>query len=224
LNENIESETGKKWLYPFVGQDALVEYTFNSFSNALVRISLLSTPGISEMIKDTTYEIYMNKLYGFNVGDKKVIKETYDEVKDALFMWQGSPKKEYVYINKQNTKYMLAQKINLKPQVELLNTSNKHLLEFFKSTILLSYHDGANVDFTFLEIDYQLYRLLEMVRRGYCPNKNDQEDAVRFVEFINKIMGLGNKREELLIHYPNDRRMFTFRRNDFGAFTFEREV
>ncbi|HDB5314934.1 TPA: DNA phosphorothioation-dependent restriction protein DptF, partial [Staphylococcus aureus] len=60
-------------------------------------------------------------------------------------------------------------------------------------------------------------------QQGYRPNKKDEEDAIKFVEFIDKLMAFGEKKNELLIHYPIDKKYYTIKKDDFGSFVFERE-
>lgn len=97
------------------------------------------------------------------------------------------------------------------------------VLDSFKSSLVLAYHDGDIKNIIELDIDYQLYNLLVKVCQGYCPNKKDEEDAIKFTEFVEKIMKFGEKENELLIHFPNDSRFYKLNRDDFGAFVFERE-
>ena len=73
-------------------------------------------------------------------------------------------------------------------------------------------------------MDYQLYKKIVEINKGYCASKNDKEEAVIFVEFIEKLLAYGNMEEELLIEYKNDNRKFTLKYKDgFGGeeFSFE---
>lgn len=220
----VKSKKGSEWLLPFTQLNNLAEHSFSMFSEELIRVAYLSNSDFVDNLNDDKYLNYVGKLYGFNNGNKASIKATYDEVRDALFKWQGSPLKDYIYINKkQSGSYMLAQKLNLKPMSREPRVRTEDGLQSFKSSIVLTYHDGTGSNTTSLEIDYQLFDLLQKVRDGYRPNKRDEEEAARFVEFIERIMRFGEKKQELIVHFTNDDRLYSLKRDDFGAFVFERE-
>ncbi|MGN4941827.1 DNA phosphorothioation-dependent restriction protein DptF [Bacillus cereus group sp. MYBK104-1] len=223
LNRCVASGQGRGWLNPFIGEEKVDGPSFIGFSEAVIRITYLTNEDFSQKIEDETYHKYVKKLFDFNSGNKKEIKVFYEEIKEALFKWKGSPKKGYIYLNKPSDKYRLAQKLNLKPSIDHLKFNQNDVLESFKASFVLAYHNGDIKNTIELDIDYQLYNLLVKVCRGYCPNKKDEEDAIKFTEFVEKIMKFGEKENELLIHFPNDSRFYKLNRDDFGAFVFERE-
>ena len=55
---------------------------------------------------------------------------------------EGSPKKGYIYLNKPSDKYRLAQQLNLKPSIDHLKFNQNDVLDSFKSSLVLAYHDG----------------------------------------------------------------------------------
>ncbi|MDV6036117.1 DNA phosphorothioation-dependent restriction protein DptF [Bacillus sp. SM-B1] len=223
LNHCVTSDQGRGWLNPFISEEKVDGPSFIGFSEAVIRITYLTNEDFSQKIEDETYHKYVNKLFDFNSGNKKEIKVFYEEIKEALFKWKGSPKKGYIYLNKPSDKYRLAQQLNLKPSIDHLKFNQNDVLDSFKSSLVLAYHDGDIKNIIELDIDYQLYNLLVKVCQGYCPNKKDEEDAIKFTEFVEKIMKFGEKENELLIHFPNDSRFYKLNRDDFGAFVFERE-
>ncbi|KAA0777843.1 DNA phosphorothioation-dependent restriction protein DptF [Bacillus sp. BB51/4] len=226
LNRCVPSERAMAWFTPFIVEEKIEGSSFIEFSETVIRTAYLMDENFSRKIEDDTYHKYVKKLFDFNSGNKKEIKLFYEEIKDALFKWKGSPKKGYIYLNKSNNRYRLAQLLNLKPLTDHLKSNPKAVLESFKASILLAYHNGNRQESILLEIDYQLYCLLVKVRQGYCPNKKDEEDAIKFTEFVEKIMRFGEKKTELLIHFPNDARFYKLTRDDydeFDAFVFEKE-
>jgi DNA phosphorothioation-dependent restriction protein DptF len=223
LNTKIKDETAIEWLKPFINNDNLTDFSFNLFFESFVRITFITNKEFALNVADKSYEDFMKNLYRFNIGEKKKIKKFYDEVKTAIYKWKGSPKREYIYLNKPTEKYRLAQKINVKPTIDHLESRNEEVLETFKASIVLAYHDNNKENKIYLDIDYQLYKLLTKVQEGYRPNKKDEEDAIKFVEFIEKLMAFGEKKNEILIHFPNDNKFYTIKRDDFEAFVFERE-
>ncbi|MFN7252933.1 MAG: DNA phosphorothioation-dependent restriction protein DptF [Anaerobacillus sp.] len=212
-----KSAISKTWLKPFIQQEELGDYSFDLFSETLIRVAYLTNEDFSQKIEDHTYKAYVLNLFYINSGERSKIKEFYEDVKSALFKWKGSPQRGYIYLNKPIDKFRLAQSLNLKPSIDHLKFNTNDVLESFKATILLGYNN------TYLEIDYPLYRLLLRVKEGYCPSKKDEEDAIKFVEFIDKVMNFGDKKRELLVHFPNENKSYKLKRDDFGAFVFEKE-
>ncbi|WP_232233809.1 DNA phosphorothioation-dependent restriction protein DptF [Bacillus sp. J33] len=223
IKEYIKDETPITWLSSFNSKETLTDYSFNMFFESFIRITYLTNVNFSSKVSDESYLDYLKNLYYFNTGDKRKIKGFYDEIKTALYKWKGSPKKDYIYLNKPSDKYRLSQKLNLKPTIEHLKTNPKEILDSFKSSIVLAYHDGNAENKIFLDIDYPLYSLLRKVQEGYRPNKKDEEDAIKFVEFIEKVMAFGDKKKELLVYFPKDNKFYIIKKDDFGAFVFERE-
>ncbi|MGE7118865.1 DNA phosphorothioation-dependent restriction protein DptF [Peribacillus sp. NPDC046944] len=221
INEYIEDDTSKAWLKPF-DKNSLTDQTANLFFEAFIRITFLTNKKFSLKVEESSYKKYLEHLFYFNIGSKKKIKHFYDEVKTIIFKWKGSPEKDYIFLNRPNKNYRLAQKMNLKPTIEHLEENKKDILEAFKSSILLAY-EGINDQKIFLDIDYPLFQLLTKVYEGYRPNKKDEEDAIKFVEIMEKLISLGDKKKEMLVCFPSDNRSYKIKRDDFGAIVFERE-
>ncbi|CEH29398.1 Uncharacterized protein BN1090_A2_01825 [Aneurinibacillus migulanus] len=223
VDSYIISDKGKKWMGAFLSQENLTDYTFTQFSETLIRMAYLTNKEFSQKIQEPSYQSYMKHLFYFNTGDRGKIKRFYEEFKSALFKWKGSPKKGYIYLSRSSDHYRLGQLLNIKPVIDHLKPNPKDILQSFKSSIVVGYHNGNSENRIFLEIDYPLYYLLLRVREGYYPNKKDEEDAIKFVEFVEKIMKFGEKKNELLVHFPTDGRFYKLKRDDFGAFVFEKE-
>lgn len=223
VGEYIPLSKGQEWLAGFLEQEDLADSSLRKFGEAIVRLAYLTNEGFSQKVESSEYMSFVKRLFFFNAGVRNEIKIFYNEIKEVLFKWRGSPKKDYIYLNNPSDPYRLAQRIALKPTVEHLRFSQKDIFESFKATILLAYHGGNGADRVYLEIDYPLYNLLMKVKEGYCPNKKDEEDAIKFVEFIKKIMNFGEKRQELLIHFPGETHLYTLKRDEIDGFSFAKE-
>jgi DNA phosphorothioation-dependent restriction protein DptF len=223
ISEYVNDEIGLKWLQPFMSRSDLTEHSFTLFFESLIRIAFLSNKDFAANISDQDYKDYIKNLYYFNVVKMKKISHFYEEIMSAIFKWKGSPKKDYIYLSKPSDKYRLAQKLKPKPTVEHLSPNTNEILDTFKSSIVIGYNNGNSENNLFIEIDYQLYSLLKKVLAGYRPNKRDEEDAIKFMEFMEKLMEFGEKQEEMLIHFPRDNKFYMVKRDSFGAFAFERE-
>ncbi|HDB5314941.1 TPA: DNA phosphorothioation-dependent restriction protein DptF, partial [Staphylococcus aureus] len=142
INKNIQDSTPIKWLKPFITSENLSDYSFNLFFESFIRLAYLTNEEFALNLTDSSYREYTKNLYYFNVGEKRKIKGFYDEIKKAIFNWKGSPKKGYIYLNKPDEKFRLAQKLNLRPTIEHLSSRTEEQLDSFKSSILLAYHGG----------------------------------------------------------------------------------
>lgn len=223
IEDYVASIRGKEWIQPFIHQENFLVSTLHKLSETIIRIAYLSNEEFAQKVQEESYRSYVENLYYFNKGDRRKIRDFYEEVKSAIYKWKGSPMKDFIYLDRPSEQFRLAQSLNLKPSIEHLLPNMNDVLDSFKPVILLGYQGGGSTEKIFLEIDYHLYNLLLAVQNGYCPNKKDEEDAIKFVEFIDKMMHFGNKRNELLIHFPNDQRFYRLKRDDFGSFVFERE-
>jgi DNA phosphorothioation-dependent restriction protein DptF len=223
ISEYVNDEIGLNWLKPFMTRSDLTEHSFTQFFESLIRIAFLSNRDFAANISDRDYKDYIKNLYYFNVVKMKKISHFYEEIMSAIFKWKGSPKKDYIYLSKPSDKYRLAQKLKPKPTVEHLTPNTNEVLDTFKSSIVIGYNNGNSENNLFIEIDYQLYSLLKKVLAGYRPNKRDEEDAIKFMEFMEKLMEFGEKKDEMLILFPRDNKFYMVKRDNFGVFAFERE-
>lgn len=225
IKNNIQDKVAIKWLRPFLNteEETLSGYSFELFYETFVRLLYLLNKKFADGLIEDSYKDYINYLYHFNKVNKDEIKIFYEEFKKILFKWKGSPKKNYVYINKPSEKYRIAQKIYLKPTMIHLEPISDDVLQNFKTTIQLAYEEPNGQSIVTLDIDYPLYRLLYKVKNGYRPNKRDDENAIKFNEFIDKLMKFGEEKEELLVYFKADNRLYTLKKGDFGSYVFERE-
>ena len=221
INDDIEDEISRKWLTPFANDSNLSEYSFNVFCEMFIRNMYLTNKTFVKNTLDQSYIDFMSNLYYFNVASRREVIAFYNEIHAAIFKWKGSPKKDYIFINKPSDTFRLAQKLDLNPTIGHLMPSSQDILHSFKSTITVAYHDGNDQNKLFLEIDYSLYSLLRKVQDGYRPNKKDEEDSIQFVEFIDKLMSFGNKKKEILVYFPKDQRFYKIKHGIFGSYAFE---
>ncbi|MCZ8538301.1 DNA phosphorothioation-dependent restriction protein DptF [Paenisporosarcina quisquiliarum] len=223
INEYIQEEVSNKWLVPIITDNNLINHSFNMFFEFFVRLNYLVNKEFSSSISTHNYKDYLNNLYFFNIGNLQHIRNVYEEIKSAIFKWKGSPKRDFIYLNNPSEKFRLSQKLNLSPTLEHLSKRTDESIDTFKTSIVLGYKNGENSDNIYLEIDFPLYQLLRKVQTGYRPNKQDAEDGIKFVEFIEKIYKFGDKKKEMLVHFPQDNKFYMVKRDDFGSFVFERE-
>ncbi|HZG86235.1 DNA phosphorothioation-dependent restriction protein DptF [Paenibacillus sp.] len=224
VEAHITNDVALRWLKVFQQSDE-VEFAPNVFSlycEFIIRLAELTNPEFYERTSSKIYKKYLKLLFGVNVGEKEALKTLYEETKEAIHHWRGSPLRDYVYINKPTDMIRIAQRLQLKPDVSHITQLPQEKLEKFRNTIKVAYRSPDQQSIS-LEIDYPLFELLQKVLNGYCPNKKDEEDAVNFVEFVERLMRLGEKKKELLVHFPQDSRMYKLYKDDFSGFVFEKE-
>lgn len=192
-------------------------------------IRLLALSGkdeVSYIFEDEAYKNFMKYLYYYNKGEVSGYKAIFEEVKTAIYNWNGSPKNKYIYLNKNLSNFKIAEEVDFKPHKTGSCPKDKKMkLERFKGNITLGYEAAHTKGVEVLELDYQLYKKMGEINKGYCTSKNDKEEAVIFMEFIEKMLSHGNMEEELLVENKNDKKQFILRYEDnFGdeEFVFER--
>ena len=120
----------------------------------------------------------------------------------------------------------MAEEVEFKPnKLGSCLKDDKIKLERFKRSLTLGFEATFTKEVSTLELDYQLYNKIVEINEGYCTSKNDKEEAIIFVEFIDKLLSNGNMEEELLVEDKRDNRQFILRYEDnFGdeEFVFER--
>lgn len=192
-----------------------------------IRLCYFLSEEISKLFKEKEkiYEEYLKYLYAYNAGSSKGLVDLYRKIKEAIFEWKGSPKSDYIYIEKFFGKIKIAQELKLKPYIEHLETRNKEVFFRFEDVIKVVYRVSNNKNSPIeLELDYSLFKKIEKILAGYRPNKKDKEDAIQFVEFIDKLMKYGGMNEELLIYHVVNKNFYTLKYEmSFEQFTFARE-
>lgn len=219
LGENV----GRAWVKHFENNNDLLNEQFSAYTEGYLRLVFLSNSKFARMLADPAYESYTNYLYDFNKVNKESIKEFYEKLKQVIFMWKGKLKKDYILLSHPLDKYKLAQSFTVKPHINHLEIRSETILETFKNTIVVGYKKEINSQPIYLEIDYPLFSLLQKVESGYRPTKEDEEEAINFIEYLEKIMQFGNKEKELLINFPQENKFYKILRDDFGSLVFERE-
>lgn len=172
----------------------------NKIIDMFIRLNLF-VPKEELELKDVIYRDYMQNVYYFNKGDKKKLSILYKDVKEAIHCWNGESNEGRINISigKNQMRYKMSQRLNIKPDLSNLKVDNNEELFKFNPSLILGYKSEEKEKSNFIEIDFNLYELLMRVKSGYRPNKNDKYNYINFVEFINKIQKLGRQNKEIYI-------------------------
>lgn len=220
IQEYIRDDVANRWFLSFwEGNDEVDHHAFNKISDAIILTAHLQNKDFYDKTRDQDYKLYTHRLYGFNVRDtKNSIREIYKETTKVIYQWKGTPKEEYIYISPVHEKYRLAQRMKLNPNISHIKMQSGESLEIFKDRINIAFDIGKSTHY--LEIDYTLFHLFRRVLDGYRPNRQDEEEMVHFIEFIEKLMRSGEKKNQLLIHYIPDNKIFYLSKDEFSGYSF----
>ncbi len=156
-------------------------------------------------LKDYIYEDYMKGVYSWNRGDKKNLKQLYDNVKNGIVKWNGEAEKGQinVFMGKNQIKYKVSEDFELKVDTSNLPKSDETDIKKFITTLKLKYKNEKLEKAYEIDVDFSLYQLLIQVINGYRPNKKDKNQFIKFIEFINKLEETGSQNEKLIFTEKN---------------------
>ena len=152
-------------------------------------------------LDDKIYLDYMKNLYYWNIGERRKLANLYNNVKVAIYNWNGevSDGRINISIGKNQMRYKISQKLNLSADLSNIKVNGSEELLKFNPSLIIGYKSedkGTNYK---IDIDFNLYEFLMRIKDGYRPNKNDKYNYINFVEFINKIQKLGSQNKEIYI-------------------------
>lgn len=225
IDERVGVEIGKEWLRPFTDNtegEEILEVLISQFVHTLY----LTKESFAKDCLDSVYDQYLEYLYNFNKNSRPKIRDFYKCLRTAIFNWKGSPINEHIYLNLLENDLAIAQKLRLNPDPNVMNAEERHesKLQTFKQSIPVAFIGTDKNNPARLEIDYALFKLLVKVEQGYRPNKKDEEDATAFIEFLEKLMDFGNKKDELIFDFVAENKKYRLLNDEFEehGFIFER--
>ncbi|EGT4245002.1 DNA phosphorothioation-dependent restriction protein DptF, partial [Clostridioides difficile] len=175
----------------------------NELSRKILKYNIINTfirlhifiPKNNLQLRDNIYISYMRNLYYFNKGEKTYLSNLYDDIKEALYSWNGRIQDDRINmsIGKNQMRYKISQRLNIIPDLSKLRKCTEEELHKFKPSLEIGYKNDEkeNQDTCTVDIDFNLYKLLMRVKYGYTPNNNDKYTYINFVVFMNKIHKLG---------------------------------
>lgn len=149
------------------------------------------------------FDDYINTLYGYHSFDQDILGEFSLLIKEAVKLWNGSPKENYVYANSRNETVKISHELDYEVDSDFFENFKEK-----KNAVLGSYHHSAKMSFlgtkqkerpVQIDIDLPLYVMLKNVVLGYRPNKKDRQDALQMEEFMrNLIKGASTPKKVLM--------------------------
>lgn len=224
VNKYIHNAKGRELLGLLSKETDMQNAPFLKFAESVILTAYLTNDEFCKSISDGTYDTFIYRLYGYNTSNKEIVRDIYSEVKESMFKWKGSPRRDYIYMSNEHAKFRLAQKLQFKPYMKHIPSNKGNILDNFNNKFTVAYVLGDNNEITEIEIDYSLFKLLRMIMNGYVPNKQDYEDSIKFIEFMDRMMTSGSKNKELLVHVQSENKVFLISKDEFYGFMFEKEA
>lgn len=225
IDENISNEVARSWLIPFTNEVNLINEVFEQLITQLVITKYLIDESFAKDCSNEVYNNYLEYLYNFNKNQKRKIKEFYKHLKTAIFNWKGTPINEHIYLSRLENNFAIAQKLRLNPpNLDVTEERSEIKFQIFKPTIRVKYFNNEKTKSEELDIDFSLFQLLFKVEKGYRPNKKDEEGATTFVEFLEKLMEFGNKKNKLIFDLIAENKKYRLTVDEFQdqGFVFEK--
>ena len=193
-NDVIENEINR--LKTKTEQGYLKEKLINMF----IRLHIFMPIG-NLNLEDKTYLSYMKFLYYWNKGERKKLASLYNDVKVAIYNWNGEALdgKINISVGRNQMRYKISQRLNISADLSNIKVDSQEELLKFNPSLIIGYKSEDKGINHKIDIDFNLYELLMRVKDGYRPNKNDKYNYINFVEFVNKIQKLGRQSKEIYI-------------------------
>ncbi len=226
VKEYITSKIAQKWI-----EEAEDKETESEFFYFLVSTLYLTNEAFAEQVEPLAYKEYIYYLYGFNKNERRRVRRFDSFLQKAIVNWQEQPRDGYVYLKRLPYNIGISQKLELSMDVSHLLENRvveeEGKLRAFQPYVSIVYKDRSGEQLEELRIDYSLYSLLTKVAAGYRPNKKDKEDAVTFVEFLDRLMDFGEKKETLLVNFLEEQKEYELKLESYGEeiyYEFNRRV
>lgn len=152
---------------------------------------------------DLYFNDFLKNLYWFNSGELKSLLPFYNQVQQAIYLWNGTAGAGNDYINlnigRKQSIYKVSQKLQLTPVPVILGKSEDGSLQKFTDFLLAGFKISSYDEKFQLEIDYNLYRLIRQINEGYRPNRIDKGIHLKFSQFVDKLIKYQSQLKELVI-------------------------
>jgi DNA phosphorothioation-dependent restriction protein DptF len=189
----------------FVVMDKVIK---KKIEKAVIR--LLELNGIVSNTKaDESFKEFQQILYGYYHKGTVSLMKMYEKVQKAIYKWYGSTDEnnKMVIINRDKSRMKIGYNLNLKQSgqfhVEPQDNST------FTPLIYVEFEEVVSGQNAGLHVDYSLFEIINRLLQGYIPNKVDEDNAIAFAKFAEKLVKLGQKNDELYLFDTETNKKFT---------------
>lgn len=206
-------------VYQFIHHSPENVESMNALGSLLIRsYSLLNPQEI-----DKPYLDFLNYLNAYYVGDGENIEDLFELIREVMYLWRGSPRENYLYIDGTNNEYRVAYPFQAEEIVDerLFASSENKESDFYRFSPFIRIGFEVSGKEILFDLDYKLYILLVKIKDGYRPNRNDLRDAVQFVDFYEELIRYTDKSKSILLVSTHDGSMVELTKPKFSKSKFE---
>ena len=210
-----------------------IEYiqNFNKFNDVekrelttiLIRLALFYGKGIiKNNFRDNVYLTFLKYLYSYNTQSHKDYKYLFSEIREGIFHWKGSFKKNTICIDSLDS-FKVYKNLKMKPHPDKFENQlldGLFLGNRFKTEIKVLFSVDTNSKKIPLDVDFSLYEYIVRLCNGFKPNQTDKDDLIILDEFISHLLS-ENPDKDLYVLSLDTGKEFLFEYNDFGSFEFK---
>lgn len=224
----IYDSTAQRWIQylesveniAFLDKDAKRE-----MSELFIRSCYLYQSELQHAFLDEVYLNYTKYLFAYNTGQKRLLQNLYFDIDKSIYLWKGTPKSNYLFIDDEGHSFRIAERIQLKNAAVALPENQDGIIERFTPSLKLGFRCEPYKEIHYVEIDLPLYELIVRVTNGYRLNKKDRDDSIQFMEFIESLLPYGRQTEEILINDTENGLTFLLEYDsDFETYSFSKEL
>lgn len=183
---------GKMFMFEDIVKVAMAKGAYKELAKYMIRMKVL----LEDEPLDTIYSKFIRYIYSYYRGEAEPLEELFEIIEQVLFKWKGSPRDNYIYVSSEAQKdYRLAVPVNLEPEVDnsIFKSMTTGVIEASEYFLTLGFNDYL------FELDLRLFEFLLLVKKGYCPNLTEINEAIQFEEFYNKIVREAEEKENLFL-------------------------
>ncbi|WP_214708026.1 MULTISPECIES: DNA phosphorothioation-dependent restriction protein DptF [unclassified Exiguobacterium] len=184
-------------VYRFIHHPPENVESMNALGSLLIRsYSLLNPQEI-----DQPYLDFLNYLNAYYVGDGENLGALFGLIRKVMYLWRGSPRENYLYIDGTNNEYRVAYPFQAEEIVDdrLFASSENKESDFYRFSPFIRLGFEVSGKEILFDLDYKLYILLVKIKDGYRPNRSDLRDAVQFVDFYEELIRYTDKSKSILL-------------------------
>ncbi|WP_039067880.1 DNA phosphorothioation-dependent restriction protein DptF [Staphylococcus shinii] len=136
---------------------------------------------------------YINMIENIETN-KQLQKTILKKIYTAIYKWKGSPLDGFIYNESLKPDTSMRIGLQFDPKAKNIKITNK-------VTILVTFE--IQEKFYDIEIDYNLFILMEKIENGYILKEKDKIEAVVFSEFVDNILNNIKSNDKTIINIPS---------------------
>lgn len=183
---------GEMFMFEDIVKVAIAKGAYKELAKYMIRMKAV----LENEPLDTIYSKFIRYIYSYYRGEAEPLEELFEIIEQVLFKWKGSPRDNYIYVSSEAQKdYRLAVPVKLEPVVD------ESVFESMTTGVIEASEDFLTIGFNehLFELDLRLFEFLLLVKKGYCPNLTEINEAIQFEEFYNKIVREAEEKENLFL-------------------------